>query len=1166
MRNRIKNYKLRNNNFLFLFLVFFLFIVQGLAQQPKPVVFKPLAPPITDVYQFESAGLIVLSNKRELQFWDATTKAYFGFFGVLPVSAFNYSIRIVEYLPAFNTVAVVWEEFTLNGKDSIYKDFLSVINLNTLALAQPIERNGMLAFIKYKYDKQFILPELKAPEKIYNCYYSESINSFFTTSRNGLVSEYKNGSFVKSIETNIKQTKLFVTDSTGKYLLMADAVTAVVNKVNIKTEKILKIANLQPIETCQSRKSLAREAIFDVKYIIGTNSLVLTDSINRIQTFNASTSALQTVPFTMVGNKLVSVNFNPTDSTFLGILESDSSFCQRTLFSTNLKTGLTNYFTGGSSLRITSSFYASTQTSLRFIISGIAEQEINLNNLSGKTNNFLVAPSENNLRFTGKWEKGYVSVFDQGDNKLKLKVYESIYDQSILSYTQQIQCNDNEDFVALEAKRKWFATVTKPTSVNATQKSAFTIYDSTGKKIFQTAVSSVLQVQNYYPYEQRIFSGDGRFFLLKESFSIAKNLDSCRLRVFNTTNFKQIVDLHYNEISDGISLRYTAYLADSVGKIFYTAAKANESGNLVNFLYCYNLNEPSKPIFQKQLYIDPSKEDLAFDIKTIRVSKGEEIVLWTGSTNDKTNGNPMFYQAVRGASLKNTKDQWGINLNVFPEVQNVLLLKNCLAIQLDDHFQLYKWSNNLFENFLTLIPVYNEKTAEASTLFVAFDKNSENFTYYEKTGNDDCISFRFANHSYRRRLFDLTFNRPDLIIEQIPDYDTEYKNMFRKAVIKRGERITNKLQGFKPELLPTISIKNTGYMGSKFRITLNIKSKLPVTEIWVSINGCEQKKSTNLSMQSGEAEYNLFETLSVGENVIEITAVTKTGNESMPFRLIQNHNKQQDKPALHVLIVSVGEYISENANLPFAVKDGRDMCNLFAHQLSDTLFNYIKVDTLYNKAATSFAVEQWLKQKKDTDPNDYVIVFYSGHGLLNKENELQLATSNTIFDNAENTIDFKQLLLLLDNVTARQKLLLIDACHSGDLDKSATIKKENITQDSTKKDVAKGVGLLYKRKKENAFEIMQNLFSFSEKGSGTVVFSASGGMQSAFEGANFQNGYFTYALKDAILYNKAAEAQQGMLWLNQLIKYVTKRVVEISAGKQTPNLRISHPDINWRIK
>ena len=136
MRNRIKNYKLRNNNFLFLFLVFFLFIVQGLAQQPKPVVFKPLAPPITDVYQFESAGLIVLSNKRELQFWDATTKAYFGFFGVLPVSAFNYSIRIVEYLPAFNTVAVVWEEFTLNGKDSIYKDFLSVINLNTLALAQ----------------------------------------------------------------------------------------------------------------------------------------------------------------------------------------------------------------------------------------------------------------------------------------------------------------------------------------------------------------------------------------------------------------------------------------------------------------------------------------------------------------------------------------------------------------------------------------------------------------------------------------------------------------------------------------------------------------------------------------------------------------------------------------------------------------------------------------------------------------------------------------------------------------------------------------------------------------------------------------------------------------------------------------------------------------------
>ncbi|MEI2711218.1 MAG: hypothetical protein V9E96_19705, partial [Chitinophagaceae bacterium] len=45
---------------------------------------------------------------------------------------------------------------------------------------------------------------------------------------------------------------------------------------------------------------------------------------------------------------------------------------------------------------------------------------------------------------------------------------------------------------------------------------------------------------------------------------------------------------------------------------------------------------------------------------------------------------------------------------------------------------------------------------------------------------------------------------------------------------------------------------------------------------------------------------------------------------------------------------------------------------------------------------------------------------------------------------AKNTIDFAQILHSLDEVPARQKLFLIDACHSGDLDKSG-IEKNNKT-------------------------------------------------------------------------------------------------------------------------
>ena len=1165
-----KKYKFYKG-FLFTFSISLFLVFRSFAQQPTPVIFKPLTPPITDVYQFEKAGLIAISNKRELQFWDANTKAYFGYFGVLPPTAYNYSIRVVEYMPTLNTVAVVWEEYIIgeNGKDTIYKDFLSVINLTTLLLAQPIEHNGMLAFIKYKYNKQIILPEFIFPEKIYQCYYNASINTFFTTDRNGTVSLYKNATFEKNISTGINQPKLFVTDSIGKFILMADGTTASVKRINIENKKKGKIADLQPVNSCLNSKLSYTDIIFSAEYNKDYNYMVLLDSINRIQLYNVSDHTIDKIPFAMPSGKIISVAFNFKDSAFLGIVEYDNSNCQRALFSTNLKTGLTNLFSGGNSLRITSSFYGSSPSSLRFLVSGVSEQEVNLANLSEKTNVFLVAPTESNLRFSGKWENGYLSLFDEGSNNFKLKVYESINDKTNLKYIQQIKCNMDEDFVAIEAMKKWYITLTKQKIVASTGASFFTIYDSVGKSLFKLPIVYGLQMMNVYPYEQQLFSKDGRFFMVKEYLSHITGFDSCRLRVFSTEKFQQIVDLRFKEITGGILMRSTAFLTDSTGKLYYTATTLNDKGKSVNFLYSYNLNEVTKPVLKYQLYIDPANEDQPFDIKTIRISKDEEIVLWTGSTNDNSTGTAMYYQAVRGTPLSNTKNQWGINMNIFPEVQNVLLLKDFVAVQLDDHIQFYKWMNTRFEYFLTLIPVYNEKLAEVSNLYVAFDKNPENFTYYEKTANDDCISFKFGNHSYKRNLFDLTFNRPDLILEQIPGSDEDFKILFRKAVLKRNERITNKLQDFKPELLPTITIKNTGYIGNKFRLTLGIKSKQPIVEIRTTVNGSTVKKSTYLSMEFGEIEYNIFETLSQGENTIEITAITKSGIEGLPLRVIQNHNRQQEKPGLHVLVVSVSEYDNDNANLPFAVKDGRDMSKLFGNQLSDTLFAYIKIDTLFNKAATNYAIQQWLKENKQTNPNDYVIVFYSGHGLLNKDKELQLATSSTLFDEAKNTIDFGKLLTAMDAIPARQKLILIDACHSGDLDKKNIVSTKENNKDTTStidSTSAKNVTLKFKSKNENAFEAMQKLFSFSEKGNGTIVFSASGGMQVAYEGAKYQNGYFTYALKEALLYNKANEGQEGMLLLNQLIKYTTKKVIEISGGRQTPNLRIAHPDINWRIK
>ena len=65
-----------------------------------------------------------------------------------------------------------------------------------------------------------------------------------------------------------------------------------------------------------------------------------------------------------------------------------------------------------------------------------------------------------------------------------------------------------------------------------------------------------------------------------------------------------------------------------------------------------------------------------------------------------------------------------------------------------------------------------------------------------------------------------------------------------------------------------------------------------------------------------------------------------------------------------------------------------------------------------------------------------MIISYSGHGLLSKDYDYFLSTYSINFKNpAENGLPYDELENLLDSIPARKKLMLIDACHSGEVDK-----------------------------------------------------------------------------------------------------------------------------------
>lgn len=447
--------------------------------------------------------------------------------------------------------------------------------------------------------------------------------------------------------------------------------------------------------------------------------------------------------------------------------------------------------------------------------------------------------------------------------------------------------------------------------------------------------------------------------------------------------------------------------------------------------------------------------------------------------------------------------------------------------------------------------------------------------YYAGQGDyQNLIFFEKGSKTFPFEQFDLKYNRPDIILDRLGYADSSLIAAYHSAYKKRLKKM-----GFTEDMLeddfhlPEIEIKNFEEMPNlidddKININLHMKDskyKLDRINIWVNdvaIYGTDGITLRDLNTQKLDKTVKV--NLAKGKNKVQVSVLNQAGAESYKetFEIICPKGKK--KPDLYLVTIGESEFEQADYNLTYAAKDAKDIVGLFSNS---KVYQSVMTKTLTNEQVTRENVLDLKAFLKKADINDHVMIFIAGHGVLSAGLDYYLATYDMDFQNPEEKgLLYQDLEGLLDGIKPLKKTLILDACHSGEIDKEEVelVANENTTT-GTVKFRAVGKNVKSKLGAQNTLELTRSLFTDLRKGTGSTVISSAGGMEFAMEGEEWNNGLFTYTLIDGVKSGKADLNEDGEIWMSELKEYVSNQVIKLSNGKQQPTSRIENQTVDFRV-
>lgn len=407
-------------------------------------------------------------------------------------------------------------------------------------------------------------------------------------------------------------------------------------------------------------------------------------------------------------------------------------------------------------------------------------------------------------------------------------------------------------------------------------------------------------------------------------------------------------------------------------------------------------------------------------------------------------------------------------------------------------------------------------------------------------------------------------NRPDIIVERLGSEDKDliyhYKNQYQKRIRKLGlkeEQLSSEY--YIPSAKITDVKQNEKFIEIKFSLT-DEKYKLKRYNVFVNdvpLFGSYGKEITGITLDLSET----VELIS-GDNKIEISCMNEKGSESYRALTYAKYDKSA-KGDLYFLGFGVSKYKNPALNLEYADKDAKDIATIF-EKMKGSQFSNAFIKTFTNEEVTPDNIKKAKEFVKNAKPDDTFVLFIAGHGMHDNDKEATYyyLTHSADPKNLKNTAaDFETIEDLLQGIAPRNKLFLMDACESGEIDDD--VQTNYTAQAGSRglksrgmKTVKNTVNVSETKQSKRSYLYQKDRFIYNDlsRRSGAIVFSSSKGGEFSYERSDIQNGLFTKSIINALSSTIADKNNNGIISIDELRDFVSSDVTKTSNSLQHPTV------------